>query len=96
MARHARKVFSHPFPGCVTEGGLSLSGFMHLAAQILKGLAILWAVLFVAGCVIAAFTARTIFQNRKVQTRRPGAGGAEIIDFPPAPRKQTDKAASSR
>ena len=69
---------------------------MHLAMEFLKILAVLWAVLFVAGCVIAAFTARTIFRDRNAQIRKPATRGAEIIDFPQAARKPPDKAASSR
>ena len=69
---------------------------MHLAMELLKGIAILWAVLFAAGCVIAAFTARTIFQQTKVQKHAPQPRGGKIIDFPRAARKRPDKTASSR
>jgi len=68
---------------------------MHLATELLKGIAVLWAVLFVVGCVIAAFTARTIFQELKAQ-KDPQPRGAKIINFPKAAQKRPDKTASSR
>lgn len=62
---------------------------MHLALEILKVVAILCAVLFGIGCVIAAFTARTIFRARKHQAPRAiGRSSARIIDFAAAARSR--------
>jgi hypothetical protein len=60
---------------------------MDLAIELLKAAAILCAVLFGIGCVIAAFTARTIFRTRKHEGPHViRTGSARIIDFAAAAR----------
>jgi hypothetical protein len=60
---------------------------MHLAMELLKAAALLCAVLFGIGCVIAAFTARTIFRMRKHESPHViQHGSARIIDFAAAAR----------
>ena len=68
------------------------SGFMQLAMEILRGAAILWAVLFGIGCVIAAFTARTIFHALKNLDHNPiRRASAQIIAFPRGIRNRSNR-----